>query len=63
MQKPSIRVQVNPAKLAAAGIDLEQLRDAGQRHRQPAQGRALRHQQAYTLATGFVIDCKLVCRY
>jgi hydrophobe/amphiphile efflux-1 (HAE1) family protein len=25
-QKPSIRVQVNPAKLAAAGIDLEQLR-------------------------------------
>jgi multidrug efflux pump subunit AcrB len=26
MQKPSIRVQVNPAKLAAAGLDLEQLR-------------------------------------
>src|SRR6202008_2270574 len=25
-QKPSIRVQVNPAKLAASGIDLEQLR-------------------------------------
>ncbi|MFX8685032.1 efflux RND transporter permease subunit, partial [Acinetobacter baumannii] len=25
-QKPAIRVQVNPAKLAAAGLDLEQLR-------------------------------------
>jgi multidrug efflux pump len=51
-QKPAIRVQVNPAKLAAAGIDLEQLRNslAAATVNQP-KGVLYGQQQAYTLAT------------
>jgi hydrophobe/amphiphile efflux-1 (HAE1) family protein len=52
MQKPSIRVQVNPAKLAAAGIDLEQLRTTlGDITVNQPKGVLYGNQQAYTLAT------------
>lgn len=52
MQKPSIRVQVNPAKLAAAGIDLEQLRSTlGNVTVNQPKGVLYGNQQAYTLAT------------
>lgn len=52
MQKPSIRVQVNPAKLAAAGIDLEQLRSTlGNITVNQPKGVLYGNQQAYTLAT------------
>jgi hydrophobe/amphiphile efflux-1 (HAE1) family protein len=52
MQKPSIRVQVNPAKLAAAGIDLEQLRTTlGNVTVNQPKGVLYGGQQAYTLAT------------
>ncbi|MEH2493353.1 efflux RND transporter permease subunit [Bradyrhizobium sp. AZCC 2230] len=52
MQKPSIRVQVNPAKLAAAGIDLEQLRATlGNVTVNQPKGVLYGDQQAYTLAT------------
>jgi hydrophobe/amphiphile efflux-1 (HAE1) family protein len=52
MQKPSIRVQVNPAKLAAAGIDLEQLRATlGNVTVNQPKGVLYGNQQAYTLAT------------
>jgi hydrophobe/amphiphile efflux-1 (HAE1) family protein len=51
-QKPAIRVQVNPAKLAATGVDLEQLRAAlaNATVDQP-KGVLYGQQQAYTLAT------------
>jgi HAE1 family hydrophobic/amphiphilic exporter-1 len=51
-QKPAIRVQVNPAKLAAAGIDLEQVRMAlaNATVDQP-KGVLYGRQQSYTLAT------------
>ena len=51
-QKPAIRVQVNPAKLAAAGIDLEQVRTAlaNATVNQP-KGVLYGRQQSYTLAT------------
>jgi hydrophobe/amphiphile efflux-1 (HAE1) family protein len=51
-QKPSIRVQVNPAKLAAADLDLEQLRNslAAATVNQP-KGVLYGVQQSYTLAT------------
>jgi hydrophobe/amphiphile efflux-1 (HAE1) family protein len=50
-QKPAIRVQVNPTKLAAAGVDLEQLRTslAAATVDQP-KGVLYGQQQAYTLA-------------
>jgi hydrophobe/amphiphile efflux-1 (HAE1) family protein len=52
MQKPSIRVQVNPAKLAAAGVDLEQLRTTlGNVTVNQPKGVLYGNQQAYTLAT------------
>jgi hydrophobe/amphiphile efflux-1 (HAE1) family protein len=52
MQKPSIRVQVNPAKLAAAGLDLEQLRATlGNITVNQPKGVLYGSQQAYTLAT------------
>jgi hydrophobe/amphiphile efflux-1 (HAE1) family protein len=52
IQKPSIRVQVNPAKLAAAGIDLEQLRATlGNVTVNQPKGVLYGNQQAYTLAT------------
>lgn len=52
MQKPSIRVQVNPAKIAAAGIDLEQLRSTlGNVTVNQPKGVLYGNQQAYTLAT------------
>jgi hydrophobe/amphiphile efflux-1 (HAE1) family protein len=52
MQKPSIRVQVNPAKLAAAGIDLEQLRTTlGNVTVNQPKGVLYGTEQAYTLAT------------
>jgi hydrophobe/amphiphile efflux-1 (HAE1) family protein len=52
MQKPSIRVQVNPAKLAAAGIDLEQLRTTlGNVTVNQPKGVLYGNEQAYTLAT------------
>lgn len=52
MQKPSIRVQVNPAKLAAAGIDLEQLRATlGNVTVNQPKGVLYGNRQAYTLAT------------
>jgi multidrug efflux pump subunit AcrB len=52
MQKPSIRVQVNPAKLAAAGIDLEQLRTTlGNVTVNQPKGVLYGNAQAYTLAT------------
>lgn len=52
MQKPSIRVQVNPAKLAAAGIDLEQLRSTlGNITVNQPKGVLYGDEQAYTLAT------------
>jgi hydrophobe/amphiphile efflux-1 (HAE1) family protein len=52
MQKPSIRVQVNPAKLAAAGIDLEQLRATlGNVTVNQPKGVLYGNAQAYTLAT------------
>lgn len=52
MQKPSIRVQVNPAKLAAAGIDLEQLRSTlGNITVNQPKGVLYGNEQAYTLAT------------
>jgi hydrophobe/amphiphile efflux-1 (HAE1) family protein len=52
MQKPSIRVQVNPAKLAAAGIDLEQLRSTlGNVTVNQPKGVLYGDEQAYTLAT------------
>jgi hydrophobe/amphiphile efflux-1 (HAE1) family protein len=51
-QKPAIRVQVNPAKLAAAGIDLEQVRTAlGNATIDQPKGVLYGQQQAYTLAT------------
>ena len=51
-QKPAIRVQVNPAKLAAAGVDLEQLRTAlGNATVDQPKGVLYGQQQAYTLAT------------
>jgi hydrophobe/amphiphile efflux-1 (HAE1) family protein len=51
-QKPAIRVQVNPAKLAAAGIDLEQVRTAlGNATVDQPKGVLYGQQQAYTLAT------------
>ena len=51
-QKPSIRVQVNPAKLAAAGLDLEQLRTTlGVVTVNQPKGVLYGPQQAYTLAT------------
>jgi hydrophobe/amphiphile efflux-1 (HAE1) family protein len=51
-QKPAIRVQVNPAKLAAAGIDLEQVRMAlGNATVDQPKGVLYGQQQAYTLAT------------
>ncbi|MBR1222447.1 multidrug efflux RND transporter permease subunit [Bradyrhizobium sp. U87765 SZCCT0131] len=51
-QKPAVRVQVNPAKLAAANLDLEQLRTAlaAATVDQP-KGVLYGAQQAYTLAT------------
>ena len=52
MQKPSIRIQVNPAKLAAAGIDLEQLRSTlGNITVNQPKGVLYGNEQAYTLAT------------
>jgi hydrophobe/amphiphile efflux-1 (HAE1) family protein len=52
MQKPAIRVQVNPAKLAAAGLDLEQLRATlGNVTVNQPKGVLYGDQQAYTLAT------------
>src|SRR6201995_5937351 len=52
MQKPSIRVQVNPAKLAAAGLDLEQLRTAlGNLTVDQPKGALYGNEQSYTLAT------------
>ena len=52
MQKPSIRVQVNPAKLAAAGLDLEQLRTTiGNITVNQPKGVLYGSSQAYTLAT------------
>jgi hydrophobe/amphiphile efflux-1 (HAE1) family protein len=52
MQKPSIRIQVNPAKLAAAGIDLEQLRSTlGNLTVNQPKGVLYGNEQAYTLAT------------
>ncbi|WP_420968478.1 efflux RND transporter permease subunit [Bradyrhizobium sp. B120] len=52
MQKPSIRVQVNPAKLAAAGLDLEQVRTTlGNITVNQPKGVLYGSQQAYTLAT------------
>ncbi|QQO17678.1 efflux RND transporter permease subunit [Bradyrhizobium diazoefficiens] len=52
MQKPSIRVQVNPAKLAGAGIDLEQLRSTlGNVTVNQPKGVLYGNEQAYTLAT------------
>ncbi len=52
MQKPSIRVQVNPAKLAAAGLDLEQLRTTlGNITVNQPKGALYGNEQAYTLAT------------
>lgn len=52
MQKPSIRVQVNPAKLAAAGLDLEQLRTTlGNVTVNQPKGVLYGNEQAYTLAT------------
>jgi multidrug efflux pump subunit AcrB len=52
MQKPSIRVQVNPAKLAAAGIDLEQLRATlGNITVNQPKGVLYAAAQAYSLAT------------
>jgi hydrophobe/amphiphile efflux-1 (HAE1) family protein len=52
MQKPSIRVQVNPAKLAAAGLDLEQLRTTlGNLTMNQPKGVLYGNEQAYTLAT------------
>ncbi|WP_407112185.1 efflux RND transporter permease subunit [Bradyrhizobium sp. LMG 9283] len=51
-QKPSIRVQVNPAKLAAAGLDLEQLRATlGVVTVNQPKGVLYGAQQSYTLAT------------
>ena len=51
-QKPAIRVQVNPAKLAAAGLDLEQLRATlGSSTVNQPKGVLYGQQQAYTLAT------------
>jgi hydrophobe/amphiphile efflux-1 (HAE1) family protein len=51
MQKPSIRVQVNPAKLAAAGLDLEQLRATlGNVTVNQPKGVLYGPSQAYTLA-------------
>jgi hydrophobe/amphiphile efflux-1 (HAE1) family protein len=51
-QKPSIRVQVNPAKLAAAGIDLEQVRSTlGVATVNQPKGVLYGPQQSYTLAT------------
>jgi hydrophobe/amphiphile efflux-1 (HAE1) family protein len=52
MQKPSIRVQVNPARLAAAGLDLEQLRATlGNLTVNQPKGVLYGNAQAYTLAT------------
>jgi hydrophobe/amphiphile efflux-1 (HAE1) family protein len=52
MQKPAIRVQVNPAKLGAAGLDLEQLRATlGNVTVNQPKGVLYGDQQAYTLAT------------
>jgi hydrophobe/amphiphile efflux-1 (HAE1) family protein len=52
MQKPSIRVQVNPARLAAAGLDLEQLRATlGNLTVNQPKGVLYGSAQAYTLAT------------
>src|SRR6201987_2842241 len=52
MQNPSIRVQVNPAKLAAAGLDLEQLRTTlGNVTVNQPKGVLYGPAQAYTLAT------------
>ncbi|WP_316399100.1 efflux RND transporter permease subunit [Bradyrhizobium sp. 33ap4] len=51
-QKPSIRVQVNPAKLAAAGLDLEQLRATlGVATVNQPKGALYGAQQSFTLAT------------
>jgi hydrophobe/amphiphile efflux-1 (HAE1) family protein len=51
-QKPSIRVQVNPAKLAAAGLDLEQLRTTlGVATVNQPKGVLYGPQQSFTLAT------------
>jgi hydrophobe/amphiphile efflux-1 (HAE1) family protein len=51
-QKPAVRVQVNPAKLAAAGLDLEQLRTTlGAATVDQPKGVLYGQQQAYTLAT------------
>jgi hydrophobe/amphiphile efflux-1 (HAE1) family protein len=51
-QKPAIRVQVNPAKLAATGVDLEQLRAAlGNATVDQPKGVLYGQQQSYTLAT------------
>jgi len=51
-QKPAIRVQVNPAKLAAAGFDLEQLRAGlGAATVNQPKGVLYGQQHAYTLAT------------
>ena len=51
-QKPSIRVQVNPAKLAAAGLDLEQLRATlGVATVNQPKGVLYGPQQSFTLAT------------
>src|SRR6201995_3510660 len=51
-QKPAIRVQVNPAKLAAAGIDLEQLRSTlGNVTVNQPKGVLYGNAQAFTLAT------------
>ncbi|WP_426440700.1 efflux RND transporter permease subunit [Bradyrhizobium genosp. P] len=51
-QKPSIRVQINPAKLAATGLDLEQVRSAlGVATINQPKGVLYGSQQAYTLAT------------
>ena len=50
-QKPAVRVQVNPAKLAAAGLDLEQLRTTlGAATVDQPKGELYGQQQAYTLA-------------
>jgi hydrophobe/amphiphile efflux-1 (HAE1) family protein len=51
-QKPSIRVQVNPAKLAAAALDLEQLRTTlGAATVNQPKGVLYGPQQSFTLAT------------
>jgi hydrophobe/amphiphile efflux-1 (HAE1) family protein len=51
-QKPSIRVQINPAKLAATGLDLEQVRSVlGVATVNQPKGVLYGSQQAYTLAT------------